>query len=489
MKENKVIKNYLFNASYQILALIVPLITTPYISRVLRADGIGLYSFTYSIVSYFTLCAVLGTVKYANKQIGILQDSPIERTKKFLDILSLRFITAGSALILYIGYVIAFADSKLIALVQSFYILDIMFDVSWFFQGMEDFKKIAIRNYIFKILNVAYIFIFVKEYNDLWKYVFGLAFLTWIGSLSIWPSLKKYLVPVKGYKPKPFADIKVIVQLFIPALAVQVYAMLDKSMIGWLTEGKAENGYYEQSEKIVKMCLMLITALIGVTVPKISKLFAENHKEEAVGLIYNSSRFVWFLGVPLTFGIIGISKTLVPVFFGDGFEPVTNTLYVMSLLFISMGLNQTIGSLYYISTGNQNIYTISVVIGGIFNIALNLALIPHFGALGAAIASVCGEIVIMLAEMGYIIHKKIFSITPIFKSSVKYIISGIVMLALLIILEIKLPENVLSLAGMIISGAAVYFICLIILREKFILGIIGSVKNKITSLLKGKLKK
>ena len=150
MKEKKVVINYIFNTSYQLLALIVPLITTPYISRVLRPSGIGVYSYTYSIVCYFTLCAILGTATYGNKKIGILQDNPIERTKKFWDIFLLRFITSSIALGLYIIYVCLFSSNKEIAFIQSFYILGVMFDISWFFQGMEDFKRIAIRNYIIK---------------------------------------------------------------------------------------------------------------------------------------------------------------------------------------------------------------------------------------------------------------------------------------------------------------------------------------------------
>ena len=135
MKEGKkIIQNYIFNTSYQLLALIVPLITTPYISRVLRPSGIGIYSYTYSIVCYFTLCAILGTATYGNKKIGILQDEPIERTKKFWDIFLLRFITASIALILYIVYVWLFSRNREIAFLQCFYILGVMFDISWNFR-------------------------------------------------------------------------------------------------------------------------------------------------------------------------------------------------------------------------------------------------------------------------------------------------------------------------------------------------------------------
>lgn len=158
-----------------------------------------------------------------------------------------------------------------------------------------------------------------------------------------------------------------------------------------------------------------------------------------------------------------------PVFFGDGWEPVINMLYVMSLLFITMGLNQTLGTLYFISTGRQSNYTAAIITGGIFNIAFNAILIPHFGALGAGTASVLGELVIFAFESIYIIKHKSFSMRPIFTASAKYLIAGAIMLAMLALAEIKLPKNAAVLALMIIAGAAIYFAALIIMKDKFIL--------------------
>lgn len=468
MKDKKVIINYIFNTSYQLLALIVPLITTPYISRVLRAEGIGLYSYTYSIVSYFTLCAILGTATYGNKQIGVLQDDSLERTRKFWDIFSLRFITSALALVIYLTYVFLFAEDKFIASVQSFYILGVMFDISWFFQGMEDFKRIAIRNYIFKVINVVAIFLFIHEETDLWKYVLSLALLTWIGNLSVWPYLKQYLVRLSHYRPKPFADFKTVYQLFIPTAAIQIYAMLDKTMIGQITSDSAQNGYYEQSEKIVKMCLMLVTALPTVLLPKVAKAYAERRTEDAKEYLYKSYNFVWFLGTPLMFGVMGISPVLVPVFFGKGYEPVEYILQIMSLLFIVMGLNQTTGTQFFIASGQQNAYTKRVITGGAINICLNIVLIPLWGAMGAAMASVVGEIIIMLTEFYYIENNKYYSTIKVFALCKKYIAAGSVMFIVLRFMLLWLTPTVINLMILIIAGGLSYLIVLLIEKEVFI---------------------
>ena len=485
MKESKKVSlNYLFNTSYQLLALIVPLITTPYISRVLKADGIGVYSYTYSIVCYFTLCAILGTATFANKQIGVLQDNPIERTKKFWDIFSLRTLTSILALIFYAVYVVFGAQNKTIAWLQSFYILGVLFDVSWFFQGMEDYRRIAIRNYIFKIINVISIFVFIHEPSDLWKYVFSLAFLTWLGNLSVWPFLRKYLVKISYYKPKPFADIKVILQLFVPTVALQVYAILDKTMLGQITLDAAQNGYYEQAEKIVKMCLMLVTALSTVLLPKVSKAYAEQRPEEAKDYLYKAYKFVWFLGTPLMCGTAVVAPILVPVFFGEGFSPVVRILQVMSLLFAVMGFNYTSGTLFFIAAGKEKDYTKRVIVGGLVNFCFNIIIIQKCGALGAAVSSVLGELVIMLMEFQYMHKHKTISVEYVFLLGRKYLFAGIIMVIVIKYFSGRICVSAISLSILIIIGVIVYFLMLLLEREDFTKVGIITIANGVKKLLK-----
>ncbi len=475
---NKVVKNYIFNTSYQLLAIIVPLVTTPYISRVLGAEGIGIYSYTYSIVSYFVIFSVLGTATYGNRQIGILQDDPIGRTRKFRDILTLRLLTGGTALVLYLLYVLLLVrQNRGIALIQGFYLLAMLCDTAWFFQGMEDFRRVAIRNYAIKLLNVALIFVLIHREEDLWKYVLMLAGLTFLGNLSIIPYLKKYLVPVKGYRVKPFDDFSVVLQLFVPAMALQLYEMLDKTMIGVITQSAAQNGYYEQSNKIVKMALILVTALNTVLLPKSAKAFAENKVDEMTDYLYESYRFVWFLGVPLMCGVIGVASVLVPVFFGAGYEPVVGVLCIMALLFLPIGLNSTSSAQFFIATGRQNVYTYCVLAGGAVNVVLNLVLISHLQARGAGIASVAGEIIIALCMLFYMRRGGHIKLSRIAAFSVKYLIAGGVMLALLILLAKTMPVNVPTLAVMIAGGAAVYFAVLALLREYFVMQIIKKARD------------
>ena len=469
MKDKSIKKNYIFNAGYQLLALIVPLITTPYISRVLGASNIGIHSYTYSIVSYFTLISAFGTATYATRMLGIKRDDKEERTNKFWEIFFLRLLLSSVSLIIYLVYVGLFAQNKFIAALQAIHILGVAVDVAWFFQGMEDFKLIAIRNFIIKMINIAFIFIFVKDQGDLWIYVFGLSFWTLLANAALWSSLRKYLGKFNFHNIHPFNDLTTIFQLFIPTVAVQIYGILDRSMIGWLSGVPAENGYYEQADKIVKMCLMLITALGTVTIPKISREHSRGNIQVVKQLIYRSYRFVWFLGIAMTLGLIGINQKLVPIFFGPGYERITLLLPVLSILFIIMGLNNATGVQYLVSTGKQKIYMYIVIIGGLVNFALNAVFIPQYGSVGAALGSVAGEFAILIIEFAYIIKNKSFSVWQIIKSSRNYIIGGICMYLVLHFTENVFPDSLLGLLVNIGLGGCVYLLMLAALKDPFIL--------------------
>lgn len=484
MKEPSIKKNYLFNSSYQILALIVPLITTPYVSRVLGAHGIGIYSYTFSIVSYFVLFSALGTSTYSNRNLGIIRDNIDERTKFFWEIFSLRAILVSISLVIYFAYVIVLSENKFIAALQGIYLIDTMMDITWFFQGMENFKIIAIRNYVIKLINVIFIFTMVRDEGDLWWYVLGLATWSVIANISMWIPLRKLIKKPNIREIRPFNNILIIIQLFVPTIASQIYTMLDKSMIGWISGKATENGCYEQSDKIVKMSIMLILALGTVTIPKISRFFAQGNMEGMKRLLYRSYRFVWALGCALMFGVIGINFTLVPVFFGPGYDRVKIILPILSTLFIIMGLNHTNGRQYLISTGRQKTYMYIVILGGIINVLVNAACIPFFGAVGAAIGSVVGEIVILIVQLTYVYKIKEFEIHKIFSSSWHYIIAGVVMMMVTLFAQKVLPSNAIGLAVLIIMGAVCYGVILLLFRDEFAFMGINIARNTVKKIFK-----
>ena len=481
MSQKSIKKNYIFNVAYQVLIILTPLITAPYLSRVLQPDGIGTVSFVESIVSYFSLVAVMGVSSYGQREISYVQNDIEKRSEVFWNTKLLGFCTSGITIILYIVFALLQKNNSTIYLILSLNLVSVFFDITWFFQGMEDFAKTVTRNVIFKIINIAYIFAFVKSKNDIIIYVFGLGIFSVLGNISLWAYLPKYIKKVKLSALKPFKDIKVVLSLFIPAVAVQIYTVLDKTMIGVITGSSAENGYYEQAMKISRILLAIITALGTVMVPRIGYLFQNGKKEDIQKYMYQGCRFVWLLGVPMCLGIIMTAGNFVPWFFGVGYEKVVPLLQILSLLILIIGFSNVVGSQYLIPTKRQNKFTISVTAGAIVNFCLNTFMIYFFKSIGAAIASVAAETVVTTSMILFV--RKEFSVKHILKEGCNYFIAGAVMTVVLLPLSKLFASSVFHTLAMVLIGATVYFIVLLIEKDEFlisnVINLVKQIKDKI----------
>lgn len=464
--EKSIRKNYLYNVTYQMLLIIIPLITTPYLARVLGADGTGTVSFAESIVSYFVLAATLGMSTYGKREISYVQDDRRARSKVFWNTKSLEFITSIVVSLVYI--VFSFSNkNKELYIVLLFNILAVTVDVTWLFQGMENFRSIVIRNVFFKLINVAYIFLFIKEPGDYVKYAFGIGFFLFLSNISLWVDLPKYVDKPNIRETKPFSNMQVILSLFIPTVAIQIYTVLDKTMIGLITKDAFENGYYEQALKMSKIALTIVTALGTVMIPRIGFHYGRGEHEIVQKYMYRGYRFVWCLGIPLCFGLIGISKTFVPWFYGQGYDKVVPLLSILSFLILAIGINNVTGMQYLIPTKRQNIFTYTVLFGAVVNFVLNCILIRYLGSIGAAIASVAAETSIALIQLFLV--KKELSFKTIMQSSVVYIIAGIIMFISLKILEPFFKPSMIGTVVLVFSGFIIYFTALLVLRDSFVI--------------------
>ncbi len=448
--------------------IVIPLISIPYLSRVLLEDGIGVYSYSESIVSYFTLVAVLGSTTYAQREIGKVQNNVEERSRLFWEIFIIRLLASIIAIGGYSIYLCFQSDNLLIALIFGLNIFNVLFDLTWFFQGVEDFGKVTAIGFVFKLLDFAFIFIFVKQQSDLWIYVIGKCGFVLLGNICMWLFLPKYLCRVKNLKP--FKHLKTILVFFVPTVAIQVYTILDKSMIGWFTGNASENGYYDYSEKIIRMSITIISALTVVLIPRISKAYAENNMDNVKCLVNNAVSFVWLLALPLMFGFLSISDILVPVYLGENFMKSVLLMNIFAPLILFVGMANIIGVAFLISIDKQNVYIIFVIISAIVNIILNLILIPKFASVGAAISSVIAEGIGITLQIVYVFKKKLLSPKFFFSSSIKSLISSVIMFAVLYLLKIFVfPVAIWSLIVLTIIGILLYFISLLILRDKFLL--------------------
>ena len=468
--------NYLFNLGYQVFAVIAPLITAPYLARILGADGIGVYSYTESVVSYFLMFAALGTATYGQREIAYKQDNREERSRVFWETKIISIVAGVLVLMVYYPFAIM-QDNSALYFVFSFNIIAAMFDLTWFFQGMEEFGKIFLRNISAKIINIAFIFLFVKSKSDVVLYALSTVGISAMVNACMWVGISRYIDKPDWRSLRPFKHLPTILSLFIPTIAIQVYTVLDKTMIGVITHSDLENGYYEQAIKLSKFVLTFVSALGTVMVPRIGYYYEKKDTEKIRQYMYRGYRFVWFLGVPLCFGLSGVASSMVPWFYGEGYEKVVPLLQILSWLILIIGISNVTGIQYMVPTKRQNLFTLTVVIGAVVNFALNSVLIRQYASIGAAIASVIAEIIIAVVQI--VLVRRELSPWKILQPAWRYVISGCVMLAAVVLLNRCMEPSILETLILAFSGAAVYFVMLLVLRDPFFIESVKSVFSKV----------
>lgn len=472
MLKKSIKKNYIYNVLYQILTIMIPLITTPYISRILEADGVGTVSYIRSVETYFGLVAALGISKFGQREISYVQDDKEKRTEIFWNVCVLQLITSSIAIIAYIIFSI-FQKNMIFYLVLSFNLVSIMIDITWFFQGIEQFGKIVLRNIIIKGIEVIFIFGVVHDRGDMVWYMLGPSLLGVISNLTLWFYLPEYVFKPCISKLRPFFKFKIVLSLFIPNVAISLYIALDKIMLGIIAKNSFENGYYEQAIKISKITIGIITALGTVMIPRIGYYYGKRDFATVKGYMYRSYRFVWFLGIPLCFGLIGIAENFVPWFLGQNFMKVTILLSILGFLIPVIGLSNVTGTQYLISTERQNLLTLSVMIGAGCNIILNIILIPKYQSIGAAIATLIAEAMISVSQL--IMVRKELSVKKVCYSICPYLFASVVMFVVLKYINSFLSPTYKHTIVMIISGTVIYFFLIFILRDDFFMENIRSV--------------
>lgn len=476
--KKSVTKNYIYNLIYQIFAIIVPLITTPYLSRVLGAENIGIYSYTLSVTTYFILFGSLGIAMYAQREIAYVQEDKYKRSKVFFEILLIKVIT----LMISMGiFYVTFGIQGQYSVYYKIFLLEIIaniIDISWFFQGIEEFKKTVMRNMLVKSISIALIFILVKNSDDLTTYIWIYVLSTFFGNLSLWMYLPKYICKVNNLKLKK--HIKPVLMLFVPQIASQVYTVLDKTMLGSMIPDKAETGFYEQAQKMVKILLTIVTALGTVMLPRMSMIFAKNDKKQIKKYLDNSFNFVFILGFPIMAGIDIIANRFVPIFFGPGYNEVVMLIRVISPIIIFIGLSNVIGVQFLLPTQRQKMYTISVIVGACINLIFNFLLIPKFKAVGASIATVIAEFMVLVVQT-YLTRKEI-KILEIIKKVKNYIIAMIIMCIPCILIDKFIGNDILAIGMQIFIGGLTYLGVLLVLKDNYLFELLDKIsavwKNK-----------
>ena len=482
MPRKSITKNYLYNLTYQILILVLPLITTPYLARVLGATGTGIYSYTYTIVNYFVLFGSLGVSLYGQREIAYAQQKKHKRKKIFIELVTFRFITIAIAIFIYYMFFIKTGVYSVYYKILLFELIAGAFDISWFFQGLEEFKKTVTRNILVRTISVALIFIFVKKAEDLttFMYIYSLADL--IGNLSLWIYLPRYFRGVKVNNINIMHQIGPVIMLFIPQVTSKLYNMLDTTMLGKMIEDKAETGYYEQSQKMIRLLLTVVTSLGTVMIPRMANMFANGEKKQINYYMKRSFSFVFILGFPMMFGLISISKAFTPIFFGPGYEKTAILMCIISPILVLMGVSNVLGNQYLIPTQRQKEYTIAVGVGVVVNFILNYIFISLWASIGACIATVLSQIVV--DYMQFRVLKNEIKIKSVVKLSYKYIFASVIMFVACSLTKLIVNTGIATIALQVVVGVLVYGFILIKLKDENLYMLLRKIYEKTTKLAK-----
>lgn len=453
--DKKTIKNYAYNLSYQVLVLIAPLVTTPYVSRVLHSDGVGVYSYTFTIATAFSLFAALGVNSYGQREIAYRQDDKVARSKVFWELLVLRTVVSAVVVATYLVFSLINVALQPYLLAQSFVVLAVLLDISWFFQGMEDFRPIAIRNAFVKLVTVAFIFLLVKTENDVFMYCLINSLSLAVGNLLFFVGLGRRVVRVPFGKLDVARHIPGTLQFFVPILAVQVYSVLDKIVLGALGNNSVQNGYYEQMRKVSNFIVTLVVSLNSVLYSRNAHLFSAGDKDGMRASMKESFTVICMVMLPLVVGLFLASDNLVGWFLGPDYAPVALLLKFSCPLIVFMCVGNFVGLQYLSPTGLQNKMTMAYIVAAVVDVICNFVLIPQLYAQGALFASIaaefcsCGLQVWMLARSEYRF--------PVLAGLVPYALGAAVMGAALVGWQHVSPfAGGLQTASEMGIGAAVY---------------------------------
>lgn len=475
-------KNYFYNLFYQIITIFFPLITIPYVSRVLGSHGVGVYAYTNSIVQYFVLFGMLGLGTYGSKSIAASRDTKKCLSETFLSIYGLQLMMTTLALVIYFLFIkFSIIGYTTIMYIQGIALLSCLLDCSWFFTGLEKFKQIVIRNTIVKVTSVLLLFLLVKTSNDLAMYTIIMTVSTLVGQIVLWFGIKEYIciVPIKF--TQILKHFKPTLAYFIPLVAIQVYTVLNKTMIG-IFSTETEVGVFDYSDKILKVSLTFITSLGTVMLPQVAYLSSNGELKKVRIYLFKSLDFSTFIAIPIMLGLAGSSIEFIPWYLGDDFHKAIYILMVIcpTIFFISWG--NVFGSQYLLPLGKVKQYTICVYIGAIVNLVFNLFLIRPYGAMGAAVSTLFAEFAVMVTQL--IFMRSEIAFKKIFLKTIDYFIAGFLMFCVIRIIGFYLGSRIITTLLQVSVGGITYILIVIIIEYIKKDGLVLNELKRVISLIK-----
>ena len=459
--------------------MLFPLITFPYVCRVIEADGIGQINFFQSIISYISLFTCLGIPMYAIREIARDRSDVVQMNRTAMEILLLHSMLTlvGYAIVAILCLTVPQIQVNIpLFLILSLTIFFTAIGCEWFYKGIEDFKYITIRGLIIKTVSVVLLFIFVKSKTDLLYYGCYTVFGVLGGNIFNFYRLRKYIhreniifseLHIKRH-------VKPVLKVFSFSVVTSIYLQLNTVLLGFLKNALAV-GYFAAATKVMQMLLMMSSCLGSVMMPRASHLIAENKEDEFNRLIQKSYDFTLAIALPMTIGLIFCAPSLITALCGVKFEHSILPSQIIAPIILMVAISNVFGIQVLFPKGKINIVTLCCGIGAVADLILNLCLIPFFSYIGTSIAYLGAEVATTVSM--YFIGRKYIPIIYFKKSHLTYALGCIVMaLALYGISLLQLPTlTILFLQGC--CGVLAYFIILCICKDEMLVQILSKIKR------------
>ncbi|HAE45702.1 MAG TPA: flippase [Lachnospiraceae bacterium] len=471
----RITRNYLYNAAYQLLVILTPIITAPYLARVLGADNLGTYGYVNSSGNIITTCTLLGIFAYGNRQTAYVRDDLKELTENFWEIEFTRLVLGIFGTLVYIGYTILNPAFKLYFILYYPYILAQFIDCTWVFVGLEDMRPAVLKNFVTRLLNVAGIFLLVRKREDLWIYVLLLAMTALITNIAAYTQLRRYIGRPSGNIRKFPTHIRSSIYLFLPQVAALFYLQVDKVMLQWITGMTRQVSFYDHAEKLINIPLSLISVLSTVMMPRIANEFRNNNREEIEVLLQKAGRYALFAALPMMFGLASVAGKFIPWYLGGEFIPVATAMVILSPIVLLNSLSGISGQQYFTATNQINILMKAYVSAAVLNVIVNALLIPRYGYIGAAIATVGSSLISTILQYFYLTRQ--VRISTLLKCGMRYGAASIMMTVVIIAVTRGMPAGPKTTALQVLVGVVIYLGIMGVTRDETLIEVIGRVKG------------
>ena len=476
-------KNFVFQLFYNIVILVIPLIVSPYLTRTMGSTSLGVYSYTYSIAYYFVVFAMLGINKHGQRIIAQRRSDLLSLRRTFWSLYVIHFAASMISLAVYLIYVLVFCSSDVtVAYVQAIYVFSAAIDITWLFYGLEKFKLVSVRNACIKLLETVCVFVFVKDPSDVIIYTLIMSASVCLGQIIMMPQVIAAIPPARFSKRDLLEHIRPLFTLFAAVIAVALYTVFDKTLLGLLVSKDAV-AFYEYSDKIVKIPRTFIGIVGTVLFPSACRYAAEGNYKSLNRNFNNCMLVTCFIGFASCFGLAAVAPLFAVLYYGEAFSVCGSVMIGMCPIILIIGFGETIRQSYIYPLKKDMAMVRILSVNAVVNLVLSALLMPVLGIYGAVIGTICAEMVGLISVIW--VSREYLSLRDFLRNVIPFAVIGVLMYMCIRFVARFYDGTFTALVAQVLTGLAVYLLLTLLYAYLFcpalkliIFGQLRNLKNR-----------